>query len=127
MSKDYAIVYRILPSAFPQQLATSQISKVKRQGWRIYLIHNDQVLGIGESAPWVGFGAGEKEVKEELGHIRQDQQLLEVISTLVEKSKLESLVVELGQEKVIKDRLVTLKLFRSCFKAHKYTRSSFCT
>ena len=52
---------------FTKQVSTSQVNLKVRQGWWLWL-HSatGDAIGIGEVAPWVGFGAGPDRVSKEL-------------------------------------------------------------
>ncbi len=58
--------------SFPQSLDTAQVSLKTRKGWRLCLYQGQKVLGLGEIAPWHGFGAGLALVTQEINYFQQN-------------------------------------------------------
>ena len=59
--------------SFPHSLKTAQVNLKKRSGWRLCLYKERELLGLGEIAPWVGFGAGLASVTKEMDQLCEDE------------------------------------------------------
>ena len=59
--------------SFPQRLTTAQVRLEERRGWRLWLAEGDRLLGLGEVAPWVGFGDGLENAEAEINTYLQSE------------------------------------------------------
>jgi o-succinylbenzoate---CoA ligase len=100
--------------AFPQRLSTAQVGMNNRQGWRLILHSQDRILGLGEVAPWVGFGAGWDLVSEEVNRLSSDTKWHKQFETLIEELVSDrSLTQSLSQSRSFCDRLDVLEAYLS--------------
>ena len=60
--------------SFPHSLNTAQVSLKARNGWRLCLHKEQIILGLGEVAPWSGFGAGLSSVDQEITTFIKDTE-----------------------------------------------------
>jgi o-succinylbenzoate---CoA ligase len=96
--------------AFPKRLSTAQVGMDNRQGWRLILHSQDRILGLGEVAPWVGFGAGWDQVSEEVDRLSSDTKWHKQFETLSEKLVSDrSLTQSLSQSRSFSERLGVLE------------------
>ncbi len=99
--------------SFPQALSTAQVKLSTRRGWRVFLSLGERVIGVGEIAPWIGFGSGPAQVKSAVNALLHNPRLIEVLERraselLLSNEREERIREELSGSHSLDERLTLL-------------------